>query len=96
MLGSWPFALSLSFYEPKQHKKGSKGASFAADFAAMIHLLKEIREKNKDVWINLSTGTWPSPFWLQHADCIWRRGHDHYFAGEGPPRERWMTYRDGQ
>lgn len=70
--------------------------AFTPDFAAAMKLLREIRERSKDIWINLSTGTWASPFWLLHADCVWRRGHDHYFRGEGPPRERWITYRDGE
>eukprot|EP00931_Biecheleriopsis_adriatica_P032883 TRINITY_DN19134_c0_g1_i1.p1 TRINITY_DN19134_c0_g1~~TRINITY_DN19134_c0_g1_i1.p1 ORF type:complete len:546 (-),score=94.47 TRINITY_DN19134_c0_g1_i1:41-1678(-) len=31
-------------------------------------------KKEKDVWINLTTGTWPSPFFLLWVDSIWR-GH---------------------
>jgi len=66
-----------------------------------MQLIREIRKKRPSIWINLSTGTWPSPFWLMHADCIWRRGHDHFFVKrdgkpEGAPREDWITYRDGQ
>lgn len=75
--------------------KGTSANAFAADFEAAMRLLRELRQWNADVWINLSTGTWPSPFWLLWADCIWRRGHDHYFHGDGEPRERWITYRDG-
>eukprot|EP00750_Incisomonas_marina_P031047 INCI7698.7.p1 GENE.INCI7698.7~~INCI7698.7.p1 ORF type:complete len:788 (+),score=120.69 INCI7698.7:588-2951(+) len=84
--------------------------SFIKDFSSMINLLAELRGLHSKLWINLSTGTWPSAFWLQHADCVWRRGHDHFFAeGEppsakevllfgrrNPPRERWITYRDAQ
>ena len=29
-----------------------------------------------------------------YADSIWRGGDDHSFAGVGPERERWITYRD--
>jgi hypothetical protein len=29
-----------------------------------------------------------------YADSIWRGGEDHSFAGVGPERERWITYRD--
>jgi hypothetical protein len=46
------------------------------------------------IFINLTTGTYPSPFWLQYADSIWRGGEDHSFAGVGSWRERWITYRD--
>merc|ERR1711920_902339 len=29
-----------------------------------------------DIWINLTTGTWASPFFLLWADTIWRGGAD--------------------
>lgn len=32
--------------------------------------------EDEDVWINLTTGTWPSPFFLLWADSIWRGGPD--------------------
>ena len=65
------------------------------DFDSAVTLIAAIRKAQSDIFINLSTGTWPSPFWLLHSDTIWRRGHDHYFEGPpGPPRERWITYRD--
>eukprot|EP00929_Paragymnodinium_shiwhaense_P090931 TRINITY_DN51005_c0_g1_i1.p1 TRINITY_DN51005_c0_g1~~TRINITY_DN51005_c0_g1_i1.p1 ORF type:complete len:894 (+),score=168.70 TRINITY_DN51005_c0_g1_i1:95-2683(+) len=66
----------------------------AEDFNAAVSLMAELRKISKDVFINLSTGTWPSPFWLLSSDTVWRRGHDHYFAGQGNARERWITYRD--
>jgi len=49
-----------------------------------------------DIFINLTTGTWPSPFWLMYADSIWRGGEDDSTAGVGPHRERWITYRDAE
>mmetsp|Transcript_112652 Transcript_112652/g.224029 ORF Transcript_112652/g.224029 Transcript_112652/m.224029 type:complete len:863 (+) Transcript_112652:33-2621(+) len=64
------------------------------DFDAAVKLIAELRRLSREIFINLSTGTWPSPFWLMSSDTVWRRGHDHYFAGEGPARERWITYRD--
>lgn len=47
-----------------------------------------------DIFVNLTTGTYPSPFWLAYADSIWRGGDDSNFAGVGLWRERWITYRD--
>jgi hypothetical protein len=44
--------------------------------------------------VNLTTGTYPSPFWLRWADSIWRGGEDHEFAGIGSKRQQWITYRD--
>jgi hypothetical protein len=72
------------------------GSIFDSDFSAAIHLIDRLREQNKAVFIDLTTGTKPSPFWLWYADSIWRGGHDHDFAGEGSWRQRWITYRDGQ
>jgi hypothetical protein len=71
-----------------------KGSAFDSDFDAAIHLISDLREAKPDLYINLTTGTYPSPFWLMYADSIWRGGEDHSFAGVGPERERWITYRD--
>ncbi len=71
-----------------------KGSEFDSDFDAAIHLIGELRAKKPDLYVNLTTGTYPSPFWLLYADSIWRGGDDHSFAGVGPNRQRWITYRD--
>jgi hypothetical protein len=70
------------------------GSGFDSDFAAAIHLIGELRAEEPDLFVNLTTGTYPSPFWLQYADSIWRGGEDHSFAGVGSFRQRWITYRD--
>jgi hypothetical protein len=72
-----------------------KGSAFSSDFDAAIHLIGDLRQLKPDLYINLTTGTWPSPFWLFYADSIWRGGDDTEFAGVGTDRERWITYRDG-
>ena len=65
------------------------------DFEAMLKLIAELRSLKPDIYINQTTGTWPSPFWLLHADSIWRGGEDHSFVnGPEPRRERWITYKD--
>jgi hypothetical protein len=73
-----------------------KGSAFNSDFDAAIHLIGDLRQLKPDLFINLTTGTWPSPFWLFYADSIWRGGDDTEFAGVGTDRERWTTYRDGE
>ncbi len=73
-----------------------KGSDFDSDFDAAIHLIGELRAKKPDLYVNLTTGTYPSPFWLLYADSIWRGGEDHSFAGVGTDRQRWITYRDAQ
>lgn len=70
------------------------GSSFGSDFSAAIHLIGELRTLKPDLYINPTTGTYPSPFWLRYADSIWRGGEDHDFLGVGPKREQWITYRD--
>ena len=73
-----------------------KGSEFDSDFDAAIHLIGELRAKKPDLYVNLTTGTYPSPFWLLYADSIWRGGDDHSFAGVGTNRQRWISYRDSQ
>jgi len=73
-----------------------QGSAFDSDFDAAIHLIGELRAKKPDLYVNLTTGTYPSPFWLLYADSIWRGGEDHSFAGVGTNRQRWITYRDSQ
>ncbi len=72
------------------------GSRFDSDFDAAIHLIGEIRETKPDIFINLTTGTWPSPFWLIYADSTWRGGDDDSTTGVGTYRERWITYRDAE
>jgi hypothetical protein len=72
------------------------GSEFDSDFAAAIQLIDDIRADKPDTFINLTTGTWASPFWLKYADSIWRDGYDHNFTGVGSYREQWITYRDEQ
>jgi hypothetical protein len=71
------------------------GSRFDSDFDAAINLISELRAEKPDLYVNLTTGTYPSPFWLRYADSTWRGGDDHSFAGVGTDRQRWITYRDG-
>ena len=70
------------------------GSKFDSDFDAAIALISDLRQVKPDLFVNLTTGTYPSPFWLRYADSIWRGGEDHSFAGVGTWRQQWMTYRD--
>jgi hypothetical protein len=54
------------------------------------------RACQKNLFINLTIGTWPSPFWLMIGDSIWRGEYDvNMVAGPGSARQRWISYRDG-
>jgi hypothetical protein len=72
------------------------GSVFDSDFAAAINLITRLRKEEPQLFVNLTTGTFPSPFWLRYADSIWRDGEDHDFAGVGTWRQKWITYRDAQ
>ena len=43
------------------------GSQFGSDFEAAIALIADLRAIKPDLFINLTTGTWPSPFWLPSA-----------------------------
>jgi N-acetyl-beta-hexosaminidase len=70
------------------------GADFFLDTEAMRQLMLELRQESPDLYINLTTGSWPSPFWLRYADSVWRQGEDMGFAGKGVRQQQWLTYRD--
>lgn len=70
------------------------GSAFDSDFDAMIALIEGLRVEEPGLFVNLTTGTYPSPFFLRYADSIWRGGEDHSFAGVGSKRQQWITYRD--
>jgi hypothetical protein len=72
------------------------GSLFDSDFEAAINLITRLRKEEPQLFVNLTTGTFPSPFWLRYADSIWRGGEDHDFAGVGTWRQKWITYRDAQ
>ncbi|MFB2829694.1 enterotoxin [Aeromonas jandaei] len=73
-----------------------KGSQFTSDFDAAIHLISDARAANKEVFINLTTGTTASPSWLFFADSIWRGGDDINFYGPGTMVQQWITYRDAE
>lgn len=75
-------------------KAGESGLTRDGD--AMLRLIGDLRAVEPDIYINQTTGTWPSPFWLLTVDSTWRGGSDHWFAGKGSWGQQWMTYRDAQ
>lgn len=69
-------------------------AHYASDVEALLNLITDLRRLQPEVFVNPSTGSWPSPFWLRWADVIWRQGADSFQAGQGSDRQQWITYRD--
>lgn len=70
------------------------GESFAADVDALLRLCRELRGLRPDLYLSITTGTWPSPYWLFFGDSVWRNGSDMDFFGPGSMRQQWITYRD--
>ncbi|HTL74261.1 MAG TPA: alpha-N-acetylglucosaminidase TIM-barrel domain-containing protein [bacterium] len=75
-------------------KAGESGLTRDGD--AMLRLVADLRKADPNIYINQTTGTWPSPFWLLYVDSTWRGGGDHWFAGKGSWCQQWLTYRDVQ
>jgi hypothetical protein len=72
------------------------GDGVSPHFMALLDIAKHMRAANPNVFINVTVGTWPSPFWLNHIDSTWRNGSaDVGWAGKGDDREKWITFRDG-
>ena len=72
------------------------GDGVSPHFMALLDIARNLRRENPEVFINVTVGTWPSPFWLNHIDTTWRNGSgDVGWAGVGDDREQWMTFRDG-
>ncbi|KAF4742390.1 hypothetical protein FOZ63_025268 [Perkinsus olseni] len=75
----------------------SKGADkYAGEVDSLFKLILDIRRRGKGsiVWINLTIGTWPSPYWLIYGDSIWKDGYDVGLAGWGNRRDMHITERD--
>lgn len=62
----------------------------------VIDLCRGVREVNPGIFLNVTSGTWLSPWWVAHADTIWMQGYDYGYA-DVPSisrRDRAITYRD--
>jgi len=70
------------------------GAEFGRDMQALLQLINELRQVKPDVFVNITTGTWPSPYWLWYGDSVWRAGSDWSTHGWGSKRQQQITYRD--
>ncbi|MBN1507943.1 MAG: hypothetical protein JW955_13915 [Sedimentisphaerales bacterium] len=69
---------------------------YAADVEALLRLTTELRKAKPDLFINVTTGTWSSPYWLFYADSTWRSGNDWSTCGWGSKRRQQITYRDNE
>lgn len=63
---------------------------------AVADLCGAVREIKRDVYLNITSGTWLSPWWVMYANQIWMQGMDHGYADvpSVSPRDAAITYRD--
>ncbi len=71
-----------------------RDGKYAPDMEALLRLIDDIRHEEPGVFINVTAGTWPSPYWLWYSDSVWRDGYDTAHSGAGSGRQQWITYRD--
>ena len=72
------------------------GDGVSPHFMALLDVAHNLRQENPELFLNVTVGTWPSPFWLNHVDATWRNGSaDVGWSGKGDDREKWLTFRDG-
>ncbi|MCX6138411.1 MAG: alpha-galactosidase [Ignavibacteriales bacterium] len=57
---------------------------------------RAVRAKNPSAYLNITSGTWLSPWWVMHANQIWMQGEDYGYADVPSisPRDAAITYRD--
>lgn len=67
-----------------------------ATMESVAAMCRAAREKHPDMFLNISSGTWLSPWWVRFANTIWMQGMDYGFA-DVPSisrRDGSITYRD--
>lgn len=76
----------------------SREQSTEANVNALLELLQFEAREHPRIFLAITTGIWPSPWWLPYVDTIWMGGGDHDYnraipASRGSAFE--MNYRDG-
>lgn len=62
----------------------------------VIGFCESVRKANPEMYLNVTSGTWLSPWWMKYADQIWMDGGD-FGAADVPSistRDSSITYRD--
>ncbi|HSB18358.1 MAG TPA: hypothetical protein VLE22_28155 [Bryobacteraceae bacterium] len=68
-----------------------------AHLRAFIDLLQAIRAADPEIFLNITTSNWLSPWWLMYTDVVFMGGFDYGFLNEVPAvseRQKGITYRD--
>jgi len=63
---------------------------------SVISLSKAVWKVNPHAFLNITTGTWLSPWWVKYANTIWMQGGDYGYTKipSISRRDRAITYRD--
>jgi hypothetical protein len=63
---------------------------------SLIDKCVAVRAQSPEVYLNITSGTWLSPWWVQYANQIWMQGADYGYADvpSFSKRDAAMTYRD--
>jgi hypothetical protein len=68
-----------------------------ADLRSLLGTLDALRAENHEIFLDVTTSTWLSPWWLRWADTIWEGGADYGHLETVPTlteRQSSMNYRD--
>lgn len=63
---------------------------------AVVDLCKAVRKDKPRMYLNITSGTWLSPWWVKYANMIWMQGYDYGYANVPSisKRDAAITYRD--
>jgi len=87
--------IQFSCSEPDHgHEIGIYSQKAVMDTVAM--LCQAVRKNHRDVYLNITSGTWLSPWWLKWANQIWMQSGDYGFSSVPSisRRDAAITYRD--
>ena len=63
---------------------------------SVADLCRAVRAENPGIFLNITSGTWLSPWWMKYANMIWMQGQDYGYADVPSisKRDAAITYRD--
>jgi len=63
---------------------------------SLLGKIKAVRDLNPNIYLNITSGTWLSPWWVKYSNQIWMDGGDYGYADVPSisPRDAAITYRD--
>jgi hypothetical protein len=68
-----------------------------ADVRAFIEILETLRNEDPQIFLDITSGLWLSPWWLRWADAVWMGGKDYDYLDAVPyltERQAAISYRD--